>query len=225
MTIRKLSVHIIWLMTILEAVAVPLVAFFAQTEAALQPKQPGQGFLIGFMASYVIVFIFNRFGRFLQLHIGEERLVHVGPLGAVVWNGVVLECIFLIQDGVAPLVAGWPFLPAQACLGFLSVGGAIFLIGGAYKVIVRRWPRAGLRFFSATRGFTLGGFTLFSFVFYAGVYEMVAFPVINLWQLESDNIVAAATGFGALGGLVGVAIVYFLYRVLPVKCSITFFVE
>ncbi len=209
-------VSFVWLLALFEGLAVPLVAALSGVDGASAPKQPGHGCVAGFLAMFVALILANRWLVRLGVPLYGGVLARIEPLAAAIWNALFLEAIFTMQRLVRQIMPDDGGVAGDAFLGFLSVSGALLFVGLSYRLVVRvaRAAAIGVRSDDGVR-YRLAAFTEWQWALYAGLYEALAFPIINLWQSVQAFKVPVAIITGVTGGFVAAWIVRIIYNRIP----------
>jgi hypothetical protein len=214
LSVKKLSLHLIWIFGLLEMITVPLVAWLPQI-SSLQTKSPWQGAVVGFLGIVILFLILNMIIFKLKVNIDSQPVTEISILPAALWNMLLLALIFGIQKIVGPvLINSW--LLKYVLAGFISVAGAVLITLFFYNIISKYI--AHLRISIKTKGYcySIKKMPVIIIALLAGGYEAIALPLILLWQKAESNVplIAAFTGFA--GGVIGCSIIVSLFNHLNV---------
>lgn len=199
------SWHLIWIMSLLEGITVPLLALSAKGKVnELIVKMPSQGFLIGFIGTLIVSILLNYFlFKKMKLRINNSIIIcFTSVVKQAVWGGLLLAIIFWLQNLIITLFAV-PFFLKQFLLGFISASGSFLITGLMYQIVVNYFPKAGIGILTESETIVLLKMPFFTLAFLIGIYESIALPIIALWQLSIEYRMLVALISGATGGAIG----------------------
>jgi hypothetical protein len=98
--------------------------------------------------------------------------------------------------------------------GFVSLVFPTLAVGAAYALITRWLPNVAITLVAGSR-FRLKAMNWLPLSLCLGIYEAVAFPIINIWQLMRDHQMLWGAFWGGIGGLAGTCVVLGLYFCAP----------
>lgn len=206
--ITKIPACFICMMGLLEAITVPLVvAIPAWTGTGL--KNPLHGMVVGFAGVLVLFYIINRLLGALRLSLWNNPIIGISIFSSAFWSGLVLALIFSIQHVLKLRIPlDYPF--KEIIVGFCCAGGAVFLCGLIYRMVVARFPFFGINIRMPAGAFQVKNFSLWRFAFWSGLYESVALPVILIWSFYPRHQAIVAVITGLAGGLTGGACIWLM---------------
>lgn len=232
-----LSWHLVWLFALLEGITVPLVPLFAQSGPRVNPAPRtatgaaqfaafanrmlivgSYGFVIGFVGTLVICLLLNHivFPR-LKVKLNDAVIVRVSrPIIAGVWGGALLAIIFWIQQCIGRLLV-FPSTLHLMVVGFLSAAGSILVTGSLYCLLIKPVPNLGIQLATVQQRLLLARIPVVSFALVVGVYEGLAAPILQRWELAHQHRVLIALLLGVSGGAFSSSIVVALARLRPIK--------
>lgn len=233
----NLSWHLVWLFAILEGITVPLLSLFSQggprvvraSRTATVAEQFAAfankmliigvyGFVIGFVGASVICLLLNWivFPR-VRVRLNASPIVRVlHPAIVGVWGGVLLAVIFWIQLCIAGFLT-FPMVVNLMLFGFVSAAGSIVLTGSAYSFSIKVLPRLGVQLMTAQQRVLLFKIPVVSFAVLVGVYEGLAAPILQRWELAPHHKVLMALLVGVLGGAFSSSVVVALAHIRAIK--------
>lgn len=208
--------HIIWMMGLLEAVTVPLVvALPAWTGTAL--KNPLHGLVVGFAGVVIVFYCISLALDKLNIFVLGKTVVGIRILASAFWGGLILALIFVLQQALKSMpVVGYPF--REMILGFLSVGGAVFICGAVYARCALLIPLLEIQLRTSDGLLAIRKFSLWRFALWAGCYEGIALPIIWASNFYPGHKLVAAILTGFAGGLAGATVIWLMakiFRILP----------
>ncbi|WP_156656051.1 hypothetical protein [Mycobacterium sp. 852002-51971_SCH5477799-a] len=233
----NLSWHLVWLFAILEGITVPLLSLFSQDgprvgRAARTATGAEQlvafankmfiigiyGLVIGFVGASVVCLLLNWivFPR-VTVRLNDAAIVRVlHPFIVGMWGGVLLAVIFWIQLCIAGFLT-FPMVVNLMLFGFVSAAGSIMLTGSAYCFSIKARASLGVQLITARQRLLLCNMPVVSFAVLVGIYEGLAAPILQRWELAPHHKVLAALLMGVLGGAFSSAIVVALAHIDAIK--------
>jgi hypothetical protein len=214
LSVKKLSLHLIWIFGLLEMITVPLVAWLPQI-SSLHTKSPWQGAVVGFLGIVILFLILNMIVYKLKVNIDNQIITKISILSAALWNMLLLALIFGIQKIVGLiLINSW--ILRNVLAGFISVAGAVLITLFLYNLISKYINQLRISFKTTGQCYSIKKIPVIIIALLAGGYEAVALPLILVWQRAESNVplIAAITGFA--GGVIGCSIIVFLYNHLNI---------
>jgi hypothetical protein len=231
------SWHLVWLFALLEGITVPLVPLFAQSGPRVDPTPRSAtgaahflafanrmlivgfyGFIIGLVGTSVICVLLNHvvFAR-VKTELNDAVIVRVlHPLIAGVWGGVLLAIIFWIQQCIGGLLV-FPLTWNLIIFGFVSAAGSIVMTGSLYSFLIKAMPNLGIQLVTARQRLLLTKIPVVSFALLVGVYEGLAAPILQRWELAHQYRVLIALLVGVSGGALSSSIVVALAHLGAIK--------
>lgn len=216
----NLSWHLVWLFAILEGITVPLLSLFAQggprvgraSRTATLAEQFASfaskmvivgiyGLVIGFVGASVVCLLLNWivFPR-VRVRLNDAAIVRVlHPFILGIWGGVLLAVIFWIQLCIAGFLT-FPMVVNLMLFGFISAAGSVVLTGSAYSFSVKALPNLGIQLITAQQRLLLFKMPFVAFATLVGVYEGLAAPILQRWELAPHHKVLMALLMGVSGG-------------------------
>ena len=212
--------HLIWIMTLLEALTVPLLVIFTQHHLGeASAKSPWQGFIIGAIGAYITFSVINFFLRRLNLLYVNQRIISaIKPVWCIaIWSGCILMFLFLFQKIILHLFnTHWIFI-SLALAGFVATALSILLTYFLYRIVAKYTSILVIFLVTPHLKYQLYSFSIIWLALLAGIYEAIALPIINTWTVMSHYQVIYGFIFGALGGLIGSSLIVLLYNNLMRK--------
>lgn len=231
------SWHLVWLFALLEGITVPLVPLFAQSGPRANPaprSAPGAvqlaafanrmlvvgcyGFIIGFVGTSIICLLLNRVVlRRIGIRLNDANIIRVvRPVIAGVWGGALLAMIFWIQQCMSMFLSV-PLVLDLMILGFASAAGSIAVTGSLYCALIRAVPNLGIQLATLQQRLLLARLPVASFALLVGVYEGLAAPILQRWELAHQHRVLIALLVGVSGGALSSSIVVALAHLRAIK--------
>lgn len=233
----KFSWHLVWLFALLEGITVPLLSLFSQegprvdrasrtASAAVQFAAFANrmlivgvyGFVIGFVGAAVVCSLLNWivFPR-VRVRLNDAVIVRMfHPLIVGIWGGVLLAVIFWIQLCIAGFLT-FPMILNLMLFGFVSAAGSIVLTGSAYSSSIKALPNLGIQLITAQQRLLLFKIPVVSFAVLVGVYEGLAAPILQRWELAPHHKVLMALLLGVAGGAFSSLVVVALAHIGAIK--------
>ncbi|MEB4210887.1 hypothetical protein [Mycobacterium sp. 94-17] len=231
------SWHLVWLFAILEGITVPLLALFSEggpkvsrvsrtATAAAQFSAfanrmlivGAYGLVIGFVGALVVYVLLNWIVLpRVRIRVNDAVIVRVlRPLAMGTWGGVLLAVIFWIQTCIAGFLV---FPPAVNLMlfGFVSAAGSVAVTGTAYSRVVKAVPKLGIRLATTRQRLQLSEIPVASFSLLVGVYEGLAAPILDRWELAPHHKILIALLVGVSGGAFSSFIVVALAHLGAIK--------
>ncbi len=231
------SWHLVWLFALLEGVTVPLVPLFAQTGPRVNPAPRSAtgaeqlaafanrmlvvgsyGFIIGFVGTSIVCLLLNQvvFPR-IKIRLDDAIILRVlrSPIAGV-WGGVLLAVIFWIQQCIGRLLV-FPLALNLIIFGFVSAAGSIVVTGSLYCVLVKALPNVGIQLATVRQRLLLARIPVVWFALLVGVYEGLAAPILQRWELAHQHRLLIALLVGVSGGAFSSSIVVALAHLRAIK--------
>lgn len=212
--IKHFSYHFIWVMTLLEAITVPLLVFLIHHQSKVaQPKSLWQGFITGFVGSFVMLYIINFFLKKLNLRINNEIIQLIKPVYVVaLWCGIFLAVLFFFQKCIFMLhfIITNPLL-LTSIVGFVANSVSIIIVCYLYRLL-RPLQYFTIKIQTENTEYLLWELPIISIALYAGIYEAIALPIISVWTLATVHQTLDGLIMGALGGVIGSSVIVLLYN-------------
>ncbi len=231
------SWHLVWLFAILEGVTVPLLSLFSQggpridrasrtASTAVQFAAFANkllivgvyGLVIGFVGASIICLLLNYivFPR-VRIKLNGAVIVRaLHPFIVGVWGGVLLAVIFWIQLCIAGFLT-FPLTVNLMLFGFASAAGSIILTGSTYSFSIKALPTLGIQLITAQQRLLLFKIPVLAFAVLVGVYEGLAAPILQRWELAPHYKVLVALLVGVSGGAFSSLIVVALAHIGAIK--------
>jgi hypothetical protein len=210
-----ISLHLLWIVPLMEVLAVPLVVLLHLATLSDTPKAPWHGWLAGLIATASLLWILNYLLPQMRFQLQGQPLARI-PIGMPsFWGGLLLACIFAVQR-VLPGHLFSNYWVNSSIQGFVSLVFPTLVVGAAYTVITRWFPFTAITLVAGAR-IRLRAMNWLPLSLCLGIYEAVAFPVINIWQSMPDHQLLWGALWGGIGGLAGTSATLGLYS------SISFF--
>lgn len=231
------SWHLVWLFAILEGITVPLLSLFSQggpradrasrtASAAVQFAAFANkllvvgvyGLVIGFVGASIICLLLNRivFPR-VRIRLNGAVIVRaLRPFIVGVWGGVLLAIIFWIQVCIAGFLT-FPLTANLMLFGFVSAAGSIILTGSMYLFSIKALPNLGIQLLTAQQRLLLFKIPVLAFAVLVGIYEGLAAPILQRWELAPHHKMLVALLVGVSGGALSSSIVVALAHIGAIK--------
>lgn len=231
------SWHLVWLFALLEGITVPLVPLFAQSGPKMNPAPRSAtggaqflafadrmlivgfyGFIIGLVGASVICVLLNHvvFAK-VKIKLNDAVIVRVlHPLIAGVWGGILLAIIFWIQQCIGRLLV-FPLTLNLIIFGFVSAAGSIVMTGSLYAFLIKALPNLGIQLATVRQRLLLAKIPVVSFALLVGLYEGLAAPILQRWELAHQHRVLVALLVGISGGALSSSIVVALAHLGAIK--------
>jgi hypothetical protein len=101
--------------------------------------------------------------------------------------------------------------------GFVSAAGSIILTGFTYSFSIKALPTLGIQLLTAQQRLLLFKIPVLAFAVLVGVYEGLAAPILQRWELAPHHKVLAALLVGVSGGAFSSFIVVALAHIGAIK--------
>ena len=231
------SWHLVWLFALLEGITVPLVSLFVKSGPKVNPAPRSAtgaaqflafanrmlivgsyGFVIGLVGTSVVCVLLNHvvFAR-VKIKLNDAVVVRVlHPLIAGVWGGILLAIIFWIQQCIGRLLM-FPLIINLIIFGFVSAAGSIVLSGSLYSFLIKAVPNLGIQLVTVRQRLLLDKIPVVSFALLVGVYEGLAAPILQRWELAHQHRVLVALLVGVSGGALSSSVVVALAHLGAIK--------
>lgn len=223
--IKNISYHLIWVMTLLEAITVTILAILSHyRHGDQQLKSIWNGFLVAFIGTYLTMLILNKYIEKLNFRLNDDLVLKVAPVTVLsFWSGLLLAILFYIQELIVHLNLTTKFVINLMLAGFISTALSSIIVYYIYKIITMIFYPLRIIVHTQHSTFEFIGLAITSLAILVGLYELIALPIINIWQ-SFPLFLQIPAGFltGALGGSIGSIAVILLYRLAPEKFKIFF---
>ena len=208
-----ISPHLLWIVPLMEVLAVPQIVLLHRATLSETPKAPWHGLLTGLIATAGLLLVLNQLLPQKCFRIQERPLDRISIGMPAFWGGCFLAGIFAVQR-ILPRHLFLNYWVNGSVQGFISLVLPTLAVGTAYTVLTRRVPFAVITLVAGTR-IRLRTISWVPLSLCLGIYEAVAFPVINLWQSMPDYQVMWGVLWGGIGGLAGTATTLGCYALIP----------
>jgi hypothetical protein len=206
--IWQLPWHIIWIMTLLESVTVPLLVSLNRGHAPImQAKSILNGFIVGMVGTAVVVSVCLLFLRVFDIRFRNHRITTIYPFLTIsLWGGLLLATLFFLENVFNSILSALSTFLANMLVAFFSMYFTMLVVMKCYHYL------AYFRVYFAAPPYDwfILQFSIFPFVLLTTLYETIALPLI--WQIYDWTHSALLGGF--CGGLIGSSFVYVLSRCL-----------
>jgi hypothetical protein len=228
-----LSWHLIWIFALLEGITVPLVPLFSKNVSSMSSSGHTTtvgpqlvlflrnmtiigcyGIGIGFIGTLVVCLMLNYMAfRRIKIRLNNAHIMRViRPFVVALWGGLLLAVIFWIQQCVAGLLA-FSFVVNLMIVGFVSATGGLIITGVIYLLTIKALPHLGIQLVTTKKRFLLVKVPIGTFAVLVGLYEGLAAPILQRWELvppQHKVLIALLVGFlgGALASLIVVALAH-----------------
>ena len=231
------SWHLVWLFALLEGITVPLVSLFVKSGPKVNPAPRSAtgaaqflafanrmlivgsyGFIVGLVGTSVVCVLLNHvvFAR-VKIKLNDAVVVRVlHPLIAGVWGGILLAIIFWIQQCIGGLLV-FPLVVDLVIFGFVSAAGSIVVTGSLYSLLIKAAPNLGIQLATVRERLLLARIPVVSFALLVGVYEGLAAPILQRWELAHQHRVLVALLVGVSGGALSSSVVVALAHLGAIK--------
>jgi hypothetical protein len=213
MQLNTISPHLLWIVPLMEILAVPLVILLHLATVSDTPKAPWHGWLAGSMATAGLLWVLNQLLPKMRFQLQGQPLSRIPVWMPAVWGGMFLACIFAVQR-VLPGHLFSNYWVYGSVRGFVSLVFPTLAIGAIYSVITQWFPFTAITLVAGAR-IRLKAMNWLPLSLCLGIYEAVAFPIINIWQLMSDHQMLWGVLWGGIGGLAGTSVAVGLYFYVP----------
>ena len=226
------SWHLIWIFALLEGITVPLVPLFSQNGPSVKSTEHTPtfathfvsfaksmmiigmyGMSIGFIGTLVVCLLLNYIAfRKIKVHLNNEVIMRVThPFVIGLWGGLLLTVIFWIQRCIGSLLV-LSLIVNLMIFGFISAAGGIVVTSVIYLLMIKAMPRLGIQLITTEQRLLLAKVPIVSFAVLVGLYEGLAAPILQRWELVPQHkvLIALLVGFsgGALSSLIVVALAH-----------------
>jgi hypothetical protein len=153
----------------------------------------------------------------IRVKLDDAAIVRVlRPFVVGVWGGILLAVIFWIQLCIARFLI-FPVIVNLILFGFISAAGAVVLTGSTYSCLTKASPKFGIQLTTAQQRLLLFKIPVASFAVLAGLYEGLAAPILQRWELAPQHKVLMALLAGISGGAFSSLIVVALAHARAIK--------
>jgi hypothetical protein len=226
------SWHLIWIFALLEGITVPLVPLFSQNGPSVKSTEHTPtvaahfvsfaknmmiigmyGMSIGFIGTLVVCLLLNYIAfRKIKVHLNNEVIMRVThPFVIGLWGGLLLTVIFWIQRCIGSLLV-LSLVVNLMIFGFISAAGGIVVTSVIYLLMIKAMPHLGIQLITTEQRLLLAKIPIVSFAVLVGLYEGLAAPILQRWELVPQHkvLIALLVGFsgGALSSLIVVALAH-----------------
>jgi hypothetical protein len=207
--LNTISPHLLWIIPLMEILAVPLVVLLHLATLSDTPKAPWHGWLAGLIATAILLWVLNYLLPQMRFQLQGQPLARI-PIGVPsFWGGLLLTCIFAVQR-IIPGQLFSNYWVNGLVQGFVSLVFPTLAVGAAYGVITHWFPFAAITLITGAR-IRLRAMNWLPLSLCLGIYEAVAFPIINVWQSMPDHQMLWGALWGGIGGLAGTSVTLGLY--------------
>jgi hypothetical protein len=231
------SWHLVWLFALLEGVTVPLLTLFLQSgprakstaHTATVAEHAASfankmlivgiyGIAIGFIGTSIVCLLLNHtVFRKVRIQLDSAVVMRVShPFIAGLWGGLLLAVIFWVQQCIGRLLS-FPLVVNLMIYGFVSAAGSIIVTSFIYSLIVKAMPRLGIQLATEEQRLLLTEIPIVSFAVLVGLYEGLAAPILQRWELVPQHKVLIALLVGLSGGAISSLIVVALAHIRVIK--------
>lgn len=231
------SWHLVWLFALLEGVTVPLVPLFLKSgpraaSAAHNATVATRfisfankmmiagvyGIAIGFIGASVVCLLLNQVAfRRMKIQLNNAVIVRVShPVVVGLWGGLLLAVIFWIQQCIGSLLV-FSLVVNLMLFGFVSAAGSIVIASSVYLLAIKVMPHLGIQLITTEQRLSLVSASIVSFAALVGLYEGLAAPIFQRWELAPHHKVLIALLVGLLGGGLSSLIVVALAHLGAIK--------
>jgi len=231
------SWHLVWLFALLEGITVPLLPLFlgngpsvnstahSATHAARFLSFASKmmivgiyGISIGFIGTSIVCLLLN-YVVFRKIKVPLNNAVITRaphPFVIGLWGGLLLAVIFWIQQCIGSLLA-LSSIVNLILFGFVSAAGGITVTSFVYLLAIKAMPHLGIQLITSEQRLLLAKVPIVSFAVLVGLYEGLAAPILQRWELVPQNRVLIALLVGLSGGALSSFIVVVLAHMRVVK--------
>jgi hypothetical protein len=211
--LKTISPHLLWIVPFMEVLAVPLVVLLQLATLSDTPKAPWHGWLAGLIATAGLLWVLNSFLPKLRFQLQGQALSRIPIWMPSFWGGLLLACIFAVQRALPGHLFSKYWVNGSV-RGFASLVLPTLVVGAAYTVITRWFPFAAIVLVAGSR-IRLRAMNWLPLSLCLGIYEAIAFPIINIWQLMPAHQMLWGALWGGIGGLAGTSAALGLYFFIP----------
>ncbi len=191
----------------------PLVVLLHLATLSETPKAPWHGGLSGLIATASLLGVLNYLLPQMRFQLQGQLLARIPIWMPSFWGGFLLTCIFTVQR-ILPGRLFSNYWINGSVQGFVSLAFPTLAVGAVYTLITRWFPVAAITLVTGAR-IRVRSINWLSLSLCLGVYEAVAFPVINIWQSMPDHQMLWGALWGGIGGLAGTSATLGLYFFIP----------
>ncbi len=231
------SWHLVWLFALLEGITVPLVPLFLGNGPSVNSTAHTTtlaarflsfankmmivgiyGISIGFIGTSIVCLLLNYVAlRKIKVQLNDAVVVRVPqPLVIGLWGGLLLAVIFWIQQCIGSLLV-FSWIVNLMLFGFVSAAGSVIVTSSIYLLIVKAMPHLGIQLVTTEQRLLLAKVPIVSFAVLVGLYEGLAAPILQRWELVPQHRVLIALLVGFSGGALSSLIVVGLAHMRVVK--------
>ncbi len=227
------SWHLIWIFALLEGITVPLVPLFSKNGPSVNSTVHTAtvaaqfvsfaknmmiigmyGISIGLIGTLMVCLLLNHIAfRIIKVHLKNAVVMRVThPFIIGLWGGLLLAIIFWIQQCIGSLLV--PSLILNLMIfGFVSAAGSIIITSVIYSLMIKAMPHLGIQLITTEQRLLLAKIPIVSFAILVGLYEGLAMPILQRWQLVPHHKVLIALLVGISGGALSSLIVVALAHI------------
>jgi len=231
------SWHLVWIFALLEGITVPLSALFTKNGPNVHSTRHTAtvaaqfvsfaknmliigmyGMSIGFIGALAICVLLNYVAfRRIEVHLNDAVIVRVAhPFVIGLWGGVFLTVIFWILRCIGNLLA-FSLVVNLMIFGFVCAAGSIIVTSVIYLQVIRVMPYLGIQLITTQQRLLLAKIPIASFAVLVGLYEGLAAPILQQWELAPEHKVLIALLVGSSGGALSSLIVVALAHIHVIK--------
>jgi hypothetical protein len=231
------SWHLIWIFALLEGITVPLVPLFTKNGPSVNSTGHTAtggakslsfaknmmiigmyGMSIGFIGTLVVCQLLNYIAfRNIKVHLDNATITRVAhPLRVGLWGGLLLAVIFWIQRCIGSLLV-FSLVVNLMIFGFVSAAGSIIVTSVIYLIMLKAMPHLGIQLITTQQRLLLTKIPIVSFAVLVGLYEGLAAPILQRWELAPEHKVLIALLVGCSGGALSSLIVVALAHIRVIK--------
>ena len=231
------SWHLIWVFALLEGITVPLVPLFSRNGPSVNSIAHTAtvaaqlvafaknmmiigmyGMSIGFVGTLAVCLLLNYIAfRRIKVHLNNAVIMRVThPFVIGLWGGLLLAIIFWIQQCIGGLLVPSSIVNLMI-FGFVSAGGSIIVSSVIYLLMINAVPHSGIQLITTEQRLLLAKVPIVSFAVLVGLYEGLAMPILQRWQLVSHHKVLIALLVGVSGGALSSLIVVALAHIRAIN--------
>jgi hypothetical protein len=111
----------------------------------------------------------------------------------------------------------FPLIINLIIFGFVSAAGSIVMTGSLYSFLIKAVPNLGIRLATVRQRLLLARIPVVSFALLVGVYEGLAAPILQRWELAHQHRVLIALLVGVTGGALSSSVVVALAHLGAIK--------
>jgi hypothetical protein len=231
------SWHLVWLFALLEGITVPLVPLFLKSGPSVSSTAHTAtvaaqfasfankmliigiyGISIGFIGTSIVCLLLNYIVfRKVRVQLNNAVIMRVSHAFVVgLWGGLLLAVIFWIQQCIGSLLV-FSLIVNLMLFGFISAAGSIIVTSVIYLLMIKAMPHLGIQLITTEQRLLLAKIPIVLFAVLVGLYEGLAAPILQRWELVPQHKVLTALLVGFLGGALSSLIVVALAHIRMIK--------